>query len=92
MNTKIAFLLAAMIALETIVIVKSVEDCNREVIWKAYCGAGCRGTPRCGGNKRCGNVDDVCYCDCSSGFGKFTCRPTRLGLLWNNGAKNPDGT
>jgi hypothetical protein len=92
MNTKLAFLLAAMIALETIVIVNSVEyDCDRNVIWKANCGAGCRGRPRCGTKKRCGNVDDVCYCDCS-GLGEFKCRQTRLGMLWNNGAKYPDGT
>ncbi len=89
MNKNIAFLLALIIALEAILIVKG--ECSRDPITNTDCGSGCTGRPRCGGSKRCGNIDNVCYCDCSQ-YGQFKCRATNLGLRWNNGAKYSNGT
>ncbi len=49
----------------------------------AYCGPDCTGKPRCNG-KTCGNVDDMCYCNCEK---SYTCMTTELGYKWNNGAR-----
>jgi hypothetical protein len=89
MNAAIALLV--LISFEAIIIVNAEDSCSSSSVMKTDCGLGCTGRPRCGGSKRCGNVDDVCYCDCS----KLTynkCRPTALGWRWNNGAKNSDGS
>ncbi len=80
-----------IIAFEAMVIVNSQAYCSRDPITKTSCGVYCPGRPRCGGNKRCGNIPGVCYCNCAQ-FGKFVCKPTELGLKWNNGATFPDGT
>ena len=91
MNIRKAFLLAAILALEAIVIVNSsYSDCDVDPITNTECGS-CTGRPHCGGTKRCGNVDDVCFCDCSQ-LGKYKCRTSGLGLRWNSGAKFPNGT
>ena len=89
MNAAIAFLV--LIAFEAIIIANAEFECSRSSILNTNCGAGCTGRPHCFGSKRCGNVDDVCYCDCSQ-FGKYKCRPTSKGWRWNNGAKNSDGS
>ena len=47
-------------------ILQSNGDC-KEKDKGAYhydCGPDCTGRPPCG-DKRCGNVDDMCYCDCT---------------------------
>ena len=46
-------------------------------------GIGCTGTPSCGTHK-CGNVDDMCYCDCDVQM-KF--KTTDLGYKCNDGLK-----
>ncbi len=86
MNAKKAFLLA-MIAFEAAIIMVN-STCSESLI--AQCRFGCQGRPRCNG-KRCGNVENVCYCDCSTMF-EFKCRQTTLGWAWNSGARNPDGS
>ena len=52
------------------------------------CGTGCTGTPSCG-YKTCGNVDNMCYCDCTNGE---ECQTTALGYKWNNGKKLANGS
>jgi hypothetical protein len=52
------------------------------------CGTGCTGTPGCGGQK-CGNVDNMCYCDCNDGH---TCKTSELGYKWNGGIKLANGS
>ena len=100
MNKNLAFILAVIIALEAIVIGDEYDEfetlersCYTNWPAEAQCGTGCTGRPRCSysGSKRCGNIENVCYCDCS-GFGKFICRATNLGLRWNNGATYSNGT
>ena len=54
------------------------------------CGYGCTGTPSCGG-KNCGNVDDMCYCDCRDWYSS-KCKTTYLGYKWNNGIKLANGS
>ena len=46
-------------------------------------GTGCTGTPPCGTHK-CGNLDDMCYCDCDV---PMKCKTTDLGYKWNDGIK-----
>ena len=64
--------------------------------WKetnAACGWDCTGTPACNG-KKCGNVDDMCYCECDNSNGwttKYKCRTTELGYKWNGGIKKANG-
>ena len=55
---------------------------------KAACGEDCTGTPACG-HRKCGNVDNVCYCDCED---SFSCKTTELGFKWNNGARLSNGS
>ena len=54
------------------------------------CGSDCTGRPQC--SRRfditCGNVDDMCYCDCNS----YKCKTTDLGNKWNNGVKLANGS
>ncbi len=53
------------------------------------CGTSCTGTPGCSG-KKCGNVDNMCYCDCSGA--KHKCKTSVLGDKWNDGIKLADGS
>jgi hypothetical protein len=58
--------------------------------WKqsgSDCGTDCTGTPKCGG-KTCGNVDNMCYCDCYAGH----CETSALGYKWNGGILKEDGS
>ncbi len=55
------------------------------------CGDDCKGTPSCGDHK-CGNVDDMCYCDCKDTLGKSECKTTALGYKWNGGKLKEDGS
>jgi len=52
------------------------------------CGTGCTGTPSCNG-KKCGNVDNMCYCDCND---DEVCKTTDLGYTWNKGIKLANGS
>ena len=69
----------------------SSENCLKYILngSKFACGTGCTGTPSCGEIK-CGNVDNMCYCDCGLGVGH--CRTTDLGYKWNNGIKLANGS
>ena len=61
----------------------SNADCSKRGITsvnKAACGTGCTGTPSYAG-KRCGNVDNMCYCDCD--VARIKCKTTELGYTWN---------
>ncbi len=89
MKAKIALVLAVtLIAFEAIMIVNS-KGCTKVPVVNLDCGEDCTGRPHCGGDKRCGNIDDVCYCDCNS---LPKCKPTDLGWAWNDGATYPNGT
>ncbi len=55
---------------------------------KSACGTGCTGTPSCDG-RRCGNVDNMCYCDCDD---SYTCKTTELGYKWNGGIRLANGS
>ncbi len=74
----------------------SNEDCNKKTVFmpdgyvlKFACGTGCTGTPSCGFNN-CGNVDNMCYCDC--GDNDYSCKTTELGYTWNHGIKLANGS
>jgi len=61
----------------------SNDECHKDSTFgHSACGSGCTGTPACSGTK-CGNVDNICYCDCSN----YRCKPTALGWKWNKGIK-----
>ena len=53
------------------------------------CGIGCTGTPPCKGS-RCGNVDNMCYCDCD--VARIKCKTTELGYTWNKWIKLANGS
>ena len=53
----------------------------------SYCGRNCTGTPPCNGIT-CGNVANMCFCDCNS----YECKTTDLGYKWNNGKKLANGS
>jgi hypothetical protein len=55
------------------------------------CGPACTGTPSCGKHD-CGDVNDMCYCDCSDGLYFAKCRTTDLGFKWNNGIRLKNGS
>ncbi len=63
----------------------SNEGCTK--VGDSDCGNACTGTPACDG-RRCGNVDNMCYCHC----GSYTCKPTELGYTWNKGIKLANGS
>ena len=73
----------------------SNENCDKwtdDGSGKSYaCGTGCTGTPSCG-NKKCGNVDNMCYCNCEHGPDTASCQTTDLGYTWNHGIKLANGS
>ena len=76
----------------------SNEDCDKKTILTAFgyvlkyaCGTGCTGTPSCG-DKTCGHVADMCYCDCEDGKDEADCKTTELGYKWNHGALMANGS
>jgi hypothetical protein len=73
-------------------VIQSDTKCHHKInsIFQPFdCGVDCGGRPQCGPHI-CGNVADMCYCDCEGSTGK--CKPTESGWLWNGGIKNADGT
>ncbi len=54
---------------------------------KDNCGTGCTGKPTCDG-RICGNVDNMCYCDCND----KKCKTPELGYKWNHGAQLKNGS
>ena len=62
------------------------DSCTREGSGN-YCGSDCTGTPMCT-NGKCGNVDDMCFCDCNV----HKCKTTDLGIKWNDGIKLANGS
>jgi hypothetical protein len=55
------------------------------------CGEGCTGTPSCG-KRRCGNVDNMCYCECKFFLDQSICKTSELGYKWNGGILKKDGS
>ena len=64
----------------------SIEGCIKD--GNSDCGKGCTGTPTCRGST-CGNVDNMCYCDCNV---DFECLTTELGYTRNKGIKLANGS
>ncbi len=60
---------------------------------KADCDSDCTGRPHCDG-KRCGNINDMCYCNCTwNGItNKYKCVTSDLGYKWNGGIKLANGS
>ena len=72
--------------------INSNENCdkkNDDKFRNYACGTGCTGTPSCGAVK-CGNKDNMCYCDCSGS--SYKCRTSELGYTWNDGIKLANGS
>jgi hypothetical protein len=71
----------------------SNENCEKITDFdkKYACGTGCTGTPSCG-KINCGNVDNMCYCNCDNGEDYAKCETTDLGYTWNNGIKLANGS
>jgi hypothetical protein len=76
----------------SLLMISFVVACNAacEKKWGSDCGEDCTGTPGCGKHD-CGNVDDMCYCNCESST-LMTCQPTAKGWKWNSGIKKADGS
>ena len=70
----------------------NVDNCDKNYWGAFYCGSNCTGTPQCGANKKCGNVDNMCYCECGLIITNPQCRTTDLGYKWNNGIKLANGS
>jgi hypothetical protein len=89
MNSK--FMLLALVIFTLFLRSNSSEDCVKSTGFdgKSACGKGCTGTPSCAG-KTCGNVDNMCYCNCDDGTGD--CRTSDLGYKWNGGVKLANGS
>jgi hypothetical protein len=87
MNSKLFFLSLVFFAL----ISKSFsnENCKKGIDHGLpyACGTGCTGTPSCSSTK-CGNVDNMCYCECVS----YECKTSELGYTWNHGIKLENGS
>jgi len=76
--------------LSMLLMVMLLIQCNEGCYDNDYanCGSDCIGTPRCNG-KTCGNVDDMCYCNC---IRPYKCLTTELGYKWNKGVKLANGS
>jgi len=83
------FLLVALVAFA--LVLQSSGDCQEKNkgTYHYDCGPDCTGRPPCG-DKRCGNVDDMCYCDCTVYQGQ--CLTTAKGYTWNGGIKLANGS
>ena len=73
------------------------DACTKKstITGNAACGEDCTGTPACMYGKKCGNVDDMCYCQCiriPNTLYKYNCLTSDLGYKWNNGIKKDDGS
>ena len=60
-----AILFVLSMLLTDLVVVQNSDGCQARN--HSYCGPDCTGTPSCNG-KTCGNVDNMCYCDCTKVF------------------------
>ena len=92
------YLLLALLIFTLFLRSDSNEDCDKDTamdtsgeIHKYACGKGCTGTPLCR-DKKCGNVDNMCYCDCSNGKLSAKCKTSELGYKWNGGIKLANGS
>jgi hypothetical protein len=67
------------------------DACEKKsgIYGKAACGEDCTGTPTCMYGRKCGNVDNMCYCQCDA---DFYCMTSDLGFKWNNGIKHANGS
>ncbi len=86
-----AILFVLSMLLTNLAVVQNSDGCQARN--HSYCGPDCTGTPSCNG-RTCGNVDNMCYCDCEGAPGEmsFTCRTTELGYKWNGGIKLKSGS
>ena len=89
MNSK--FFLLALVIFTLFLRSNSDEECRKasDIDGNYACGEGCTGTPSCG-KKKCGNVDNMCYCDCGVNFNP-KCKTSELGYKWNGGIKLANG-
>ena len=87
----LSMLFVLSMLLMDLVVVQNSDGCYAAN--HSYCGPDCTGRPSCNG-KRCGNVDNICYCDCEGVYGDMTfkCRTTELGYKWNWGIKFENGS
>ena len=85
------YLLLALLVFTLFLRSNSSSDCNKWVV-NFHCGTTCTGTPSCGLGVKCGNVDDMCYCNCVLGYSKAKCVTTELGYKWNKGIKLANGS
>ena len=83
------YLLLALLIFTLFLRSNSSSDCNKWVV-NFHCGTTCTGTPSCGLGIKCGNVDDMCYCDCTVYQGQ--CLTTAKGYTWNGGIKLANGS
>jgi len=87
MNSK-CLLLLSLLFFALFLRSSSNEDCDKgSHIGHYACGTGCTGTPSCG-LYRCGNVDNMCYCECGSN----KCKTSDLGYTWTHGIKLGNGS
>jgi hypothetical protein len=86
MNSK--FLILALLLLPLFYQSFSYGNCDSHT-YGFECGPDCKGTPSCG-SKTCGNVKDMCYCNCNDLRAK--CKTSELGYKWNGGIKLADGS
>ncbi len=85
------FLLLSLLIFTPFLQNNSGHDCHKETEGN-NCGPGCTGRPHCGlYGRRCGNVDDMCYCSCGDNS-YLECKTTKLGFKRNNGIKLANGS
>jgi len=72
---------------------QSKAFCVKETmgIYKYNCGEDCTGTPGCGEHD-CGDVSNMCYCDCGDNIATAKCEQTHDGWKWNDGIKLANGS
>jgi len=90
MNSKFLLLSLLVFALfhRSLGCIKTSDDFG---IYNYACGDDCKGTPSCGKTK-CGNVDDMCYCECKGVLDRSICKTSELGYKWNDGKLKKDGS
>ena len=72
-----------------ICVFKENNACNKLWFGNPECGVDCGGRPKCGGDKRCGNVDGMCWCQCV--YLSYKCLTTPDGYKWNSGIRKSNG-
>lgn len=90
-----SLLTLSFLVMVSFMVVESADNGTCYNDGNAWCGSGCKGTPKCK-NHTCGNKANMCYCECADVGPRmgtyYSCKTSETGYKWNGGIKNADGS